>query len=155
MRLRVLVVSLLLLILVSLPYLFAIQAGGNEYVFGGFLFNIYDGNSYLAKMQQGWQGDTTFTLPYTAEPGEGSYLFLFYIFLGHLARWLGWPVILLFHMARLASTVLLLISIYLFLNSNLPDRRALGFTFALIVLGSGLGWLAANSWLIYVRFLGC
>lgn len=68
---------------VSLPYAWALAAGGDTHVFGGFLLNPIDGNSYLAKMMQGWSGAVTFTLPYTAEPGEGVILFVFYLFLGH------------------------------------------------------------------------
>ena len=63
----------------TLPYLLAAGAGGDEYVFGGFLLNPIDGHSYLAKMYQGWMGNWAFTLPYTAQEGDGSLLFIFYI----------------------------------------------------------------------------
>ena len=67
----------------------AVIAGGDTHVFGGFLLNPLDGNSYLAKMQQGASGSWRFTLPFTPEPGEGAYLFLFYLALGHLCRLTG------------------------------------------------------------------
>jgi hypothetical protein len=90
--------------MITLPYLYAAQAGGDEYVFGGFLLNPIDGNSYLAKMYEGWRGDVKFTLPYTTEVSEGGYLFLFYIGLGHLARMIDVPRILVFHAARIISS---------------------------------------------------
>jgi hypothetical protein len=142
MRARLLAVSLLLILAVSLPYFLAARAEG-EYVFGGLLLNPLDGNSYFAKMQQGWRGETQFTLPFTAEPGEGVYLFVFYLFLGHLARWLGLSVMMMFHLARLFGVIVLLLALYLFLQSSLPDKRTVGFSFTLAILGSGLGWIAA------------
>jgi hypothetical protein len=82
---------IIFLVLCTLPYVEAERVSGPETVFGGFFLNPIDGNTYLAKMRQGWDGAWQFRLPYTAEPGEGSYLFIFYLFLGHAARWLGIP----------------------------------------------------------------
>ena len=74
---------------IVLPFVIAALVGGPQRVFVGFLFNPIDGATYLAKMYEGLMGQWRFTLPYTAEPGQGAYLFLFYLFLGHLARWTG------------------------------------------------------------------
>ena len=70
-----------------------------------FLYNPQDGNSYLAKMYQGWEGNWRFVLPYTAEAGEGAYLFLFYILLGHIARVCGLSPILIFHLVRVLCSI--------------------------------------------------
>ena len=67
------------ILLISLPFVYAFQSGNAESIFGGFLINPIDGHSYLAKMQQGYQGEWRFVLPFTAEPGQGAYLFLFYL----------------------------------------------------------------------------
>ena len=135
-------VALLFLALITLPYIFAAQAGGADYVFGGFLINPYDGNSYLAKMYEGWRGEWRFTLPYTAQPGKGAYLFIFYILLGHLARLVGLPLALVFHFARLAGALALLWALYRFLKVVFPEERERNLAFVLAALGSGLGWLA-------------
>jgi hypothetical protein len=138
---------LLLLALVALPYLYAARAAGPDYVFGGFLLNPIDGNSYLAKMYQGWRGDWTFSLPYTAGPGEGGFVFLYYLFLGHLARLLNLPLIWTFHVARLIGAGLMALALYQFLIRPLggaaaPDRPSrTGALFALALFGAGLGWL--------------
>ena len=52
--------GLLFVALISASYLWAYQSSGNEYEFGGFLLNPIDGNSYLAKMYQGWLGNWRF-----------------------------------------------------------------------------------------------
>lgn len=135
------VASALLLLVISLPYLWAAQSGSDDYVFGGFLLNPLDGNTYLAKMHQGWEGSWTFTLPYTANPGEGVYLFLYYIFLGHIARMVGSSLILTFHAARLIGVVVLLLVLWRFYAATMPSPGSQQLAFCLAVFGSGLGWL--------------
>ncbi len=129
------------LLLAILPYGIAAASAGPGNVFGGFLLNPIDGNSYLAKMYQGWQGSWQFTLPYTAEPGAGSYLFLFYLFLGHVARWSGLSLIFIFHAARILAGGFLLFSLERFFRSQIEDERVAWLAFVLSGLGLGLGWL--------------
>jgi hypothetical protein len=130
------------LVLTMLPYLIAARMGGPGYVFSGFLLNPLDGFSYLAKMYQGWSGSWTFRLPFSADPGQGSYLFLFYLFLGHVARWVHLPLIWTFHLARTLSITALVFALAYFFQRLLPDGRQAWLAFTLAALGSGLGWLA-------------
>jgi hypothetical protein len=139
----ILLVCLLFLLMISLPYLAAERAGGDDYVFAGLLQNPVDGNSYLAKMYQGWQGEWRFTLPYTDQPGEGTYLFLFYLFLGHLARISGLSIVLVFHLARIASAAFMLLALWRFFGATFSSEGMRRLAFAIAGLGSGLGWLAA------------
>jgi hypothetical protein len=136
-----LVIIVIVLVAVSAPYLYASRMGGETYVFGGFLINPLDGNSYLAKMYQGWQGDWRYQLAFTLEPGEGAYLFLFYLFLGHLARWLNAPLLLVFHLVRLLGALTLLIVLWRFCISLFLETRTRRWAYALAALGSGVGWL--------------
>ena len=136
------IIIIMLLFAVSFPYIFAAHSGGSGQVFGGFLLNPLDGNSYLAKMYEGWRGEWLFSLPYTAERGNGSFLFIYYLALGHAARWFGLPLILTFHLARLLAAALLLLALYRFYQAVLPESRQVKLAFALGAMGSGLGWLA-------------
>lgn len=136
------IVLSLTLALTILPYVYATTTARSGSVFGGFLLNPVDGNSYLAKMREGWDGAWKFTLPYTANPGEGGYLFLFYIFLGHLSNWINIPLIWTFHIARVAASVFLAITIYVFCQKTFAESRVWAErSFLWIALGSGLGWL--------------
>jgi len=130
------------LALTVLPYCIAALTAGQDFVFGGFLFNPLDGNSYLAKMRQGWEGSWQFHLPFSVEQGEGSYLFLFYLFLGHAARFTGIPLPWMFHLSRVAATILLCFSLSRFIAQAVqePSRRI--WVLILAVFGGGLGWLA-------------
>lgn len=146
--------SVLVLLLITLPYGFAALQSDSSAMFGGFIVNQFDGYSYLAKMRQGWQGSWTFTLPFTPDPGAGTYLFLFYLFLGHLARWTGLGLICVFHIARALAALALVWSISLFFRETIfPGQpRAARLSTLLAVLGSGLGWIAALAGLFTSDF---
>ena len=134
--------SLLFIGIVSLPYVYAYTSGGEDFVFGGFLINPIDGNSYLAKMRQGWNGSWQFTLPYTAEAGEGRFLFLFYLALGHIARLTQIPLVLAFHLARLVGVIALLWALFQFCKGFFSEHSWRLLAFAWTAFGSGMGWLA-------------
>lgn len=129
------------LALLAAPYLLAAGAQPEGSVFSGFLLNPVDGFSYLAKMRQGAEGSWLFRLPYAADPGEGAALFLYYLGLGHLQRVLGWPPLVVYHVARLTSAAAMFVCAWVFLKATVPSARARGWSYALILVGSGLGWL--------------
>lgn len=139
----VLIWAFVIVAVTCLPYLYAWQAAPEGLVFGGLLTNPLDGNSYLAKMRQGFQGEWRFHLPFTPEPHDGAFIFTYYLALGHLTRLLGLSLPLVYHLARAVNGLLLLLIVYWFfahLERGLWTRRA---AFLLAALSSGLGWLAA------------
>lgn len=134
---------LLFLALQVLPLVAAYAATSPGQVFGGFLLNPYDSNSYLAKMRQGFEGAWQFRLPYTAEPGEPTALNVYYLLLGHISRWGGVPLLAMFHIARLGGALVLCIALYRFIAAFFAESEPRLLVFGLSLLGSGLGWLAA------------
>src|SRR5579859_848232 len=133
--------SLVIVAAAGLPYLLAYRVPA-DHVFMGVLVNPADGNSYFAKMREGWRGDWLFTLPYTAQPGAGALIFTYYLFLGHLARWTGASLDLVFALARAAGGLALLLTAYAYIARFIPARRWRMAAWLLFSLGSGLGWLA-------------
>ena len=133
------------LLAVTLPYLLAYQRVGENFQFAGFLLNPIDGYSYLAKMHQGWQGEWLFTLPFTVEAGDGGYLFLFYLGLGHLARIFTLSNQLVFHLARITSAALMVASLWYFFGRVFGDEWTRRLAYSLALFGSGLGWLASSA----------
>ncbi len=81
---RVMLFAALVMLVTTIPYLVGWLSQGDDWEFGGFLFGVDDGYSYLAKMRIGARGDWLFTLRYTSEPHDGALLFLPYILLGKL-----------------------------------------------------------------------
>ena len=132
----------ILVVAASLPYLIAWAAAPGDLVYTGFLSNPEDGQTYLAKMRQGWEGAWRFTLPYTPEPHRGEFLITAYLALGRLARWTGLPLIVVFHLARAVAGFLLLLAVYDAAACFFSDRAQRRFAFTLTALGSGFGWLA-------------
>jgi hypothetical protein len=130
------------LIVTVLPYLLAARMAEPQGVFGGFLINPIDGFSYLAKMRQGYQGSWLLQLPYAAEPGQGTFIYAYHLFLGHVARWLGAPLLVVYHAARALAALAMYLIAFAFFRHVLPDRRTTWAAFLLTLFGSGLGWLA-------------
>jgi hypothetical protein len=135
------VVTLVLMFASTLPYLIAWATAPEGTHFTGLLFNPQDGNSYIAKMRQGLNGSWLFRLPYTSEPQTGAPVYLFYLFLGHVARWTDLPLILVYHVVRMLGGAAMLAMVYALsthITEDIHERRAM---FLLTALGAGLGWL--------------
>jgi hypothetical protein len=135
--------SLVLAALTSLPYVVGMSASTPDRQFGGLVYNVLDCNSYIAKMRQGARGEWLFTLPYTSEQHRGAFVYPFYLILGKLAALSGLSPVLVYHVARLASIPLLLVSVYAFLARITPWKAIRRIAFLLIAFSSGLGWLFA------------
>ena len=139
---QIILTGVILLIIISLPYIVAAKSTGNTSQFGGFLLNPIDGNSYLAKMNEGYSGEWLFTLPFTPGHENGAFLFEFYLFLGHAARWMSIPILTMFHLARIVSTAIFFVALAYFLRNTikLSDKKLFqAVMFA--CFGSGAGWL--------------
>ncbi len=149
--LQALLVALILvavtLIPVALGYAFA--RPGTEFM--GMLMNPEDSNSYLAKMQQGYEGGWLYSIPFTTEAHAPAFLGGFYLLLGHAARFLNLSVVQMWHLARVASAVLMFMAVYGFIRHFSPDPLTRWIAYALALTGSGLGWLlfalGQNYWL--------
>jgi hypothetical protein len=130
----------LFLLIISIPYLISDFYTPKDYHFNGFLVNPIDGHSYLAKMQEGRNGEWLFKLPYSNIQGNGVFLFTYYILLGHIAGILSLPNIIIFHAARVINGTLLFFILIRFIEDySKPDD--LFYTLALLIFGSGLGWI--------------
>jgi len=137
------IVTLIFLLVITVPFIISGLASRYEYRFGGFLLNPMDGNSYLAKMQQGWGESWKFDFLYSPTPSVGAYIFLFYLFLGHLARWFSIQPIYIFHIVRVLAAFLLLIELWKWLETLFPDdSKSVQLAFIWCCFGTGLGWVA-------------
>jgi len=153
--LKAVALGTLVSIITLVPYGLAISLAKPEGVFGGFLVNPIDGFSYLAKMRQGYEGQWLFHLPYTVESGEGAFIFLFYIFLGHLSRWTGIPSIVLYHLVRFLGSVFMFSMAFVFVSQFFKTKILRWGAYGIILLGGGLGWigvpfglLASDLWIV-------
>jgi hypothetical protein len=125
----------------SVPYLLGYLSATPDTEFGGFVVDLDDSFSYLAKMQQGvWDG-WRYRIPFTTEEHPGAYLYTFYIALGKLSASLRLSLVLTYQLARLVAGLAMLISAYLFISAFLETREARLTAYLLVCFSSGLGWL--------------
>jgi hypothetical protein len=126
-----------------LPYLLAWWLAPADTQYTGLLINHYDGASYYAKMQQGFRGDWLFHLAFTPEPHDGTFIFVFYLALGHVARWTHLPIPIVYHTARAAAGLFLLLVAHRFITHFFERVQVRRATFLLLGFSAGLGWLLA------------
>jgi hypothetical protein len=135
------IMSAIVLIAITLPFIYASLAAGDSHRFAGFLINSVDGLSYLAKMYQGGEGSWRYQMAFTSQPGEGVFIHLFYLTLGHIARATNLPPLGVYHATRVILAVILLGMLWKLYGTMLPSVRHQRLAFSLAALGSGLGWL--------------
>lgn len=136
-----LLMGLVLAAVTALPYLYAYAAQPQGHVFMGFFYLGDDANTYLAKMRQGWEGAWAWQNRYTTESSPAAYLFMFWIVLGHLAAITNLPLIVVFHLARVAAAFALAAAAWLFIRHFIQDRSARRFAFFFCAIGLGMGYV--------------
>jgi hypothetical protein len=137
------VVSLVILLLVEIPYRLAYAQETRGVVFTGMLWTPHDVLQYLAAMREGAASPSWLVHDHlTGEPHEPAFMYPFYVGLGKLAGLFGVDPQLAFHASGVAARAGLGVTIYLLCATVYPtvDRRRLAFV--LVVFSSGFGfWL--------------
>lgn len=128
----------------ALPLLAAWWDQPTGTLFTGFLSDRdQDAWSYIAKMHQGYDGAWLYRNRYSDEPHTGAAgVFLYYLTLGHVARWTGLSLIGVYHLARLIGTALFVDGLWRFVCRLWPTSRRRHLTMALVLFAGGLGWLS-------------
>ena len=121
-------VSVLLVGLTAVPILLGYSQTPPNRVYTGLVMNPEDSQSYLAKMRQGAAGAWSYTVPFTPEPHEPVFVGMFYLVLGHGARWLGWEITAVYHLAQLFFAFLLFLTTAWFITLFFPKEMGRGRT---------------------------
>jgi hypothetical protein len=145
-RLKVIAVALAAVGLSLAPYIVGWITQTETQVFGGFLLDLDDSNSYLAVMQQGMRGEWCFISLYSPEPQHGVWMYTFYMLLGHLVRLTRLSPLAVYHGARVVCGLLLLVVVYRFACFFLYRRAVCWTAFLLVALSSGVGWFSEIFW---------
>jgi hypothetical protein len=123
----------------AIPYLYGYAVQPSGHVFVGFFYLWDDATTYLAKMREGWEGSWAWQNRYTTETSTTAYLFLFWIFLGHVAAVTHLPLIVVFHLARVAAAFGLMAAGWLFITHFVAGPTARRFALFFLAFGLGLG----------------
>lgn len=134
--------SVVLVIFTSIPYILGYFTHGDTWQFTGFVFGVEDGNSYIAKMLLGSQGDWLFRTPYTSLPQSGVVAFLPYLILGKLAAGVAIheQMVALFHLFRVFATPVAVYATYHFVSIFVDSIWWRRWVTILGTAGGGLGW---------------
>src|SRR5258708_7533539 len=92
-------------------------------------------------MGQGWEGSWAWENRYTTETSPTASLFMFWIVLGHLAALLTLPLIVAFHLARIAAAFALMAAAWFMICHFIEDQTARRFAFYFMALGLGMGYV--------------
>jgi hypothetical protein len=130
-----------LVTLTLIPYALAVLFTNNDWTFMGILANPQDGATYFAKIREGMGGAWLYELQHTPSEHEPAGFFLFYLFLGHIARVFGFSPFIIFHLARIAASFFMFTALYRLGAHVWQRQRPRRLFFLLSSVGSGLGWL--------------
>jgi hypothetical protein len=134
-----LVLGLVLAVTTAIPYLYAYAVQPSGHVFVGFFYLWDDATTYLAKMREGWEGSWAWQNRYTTESSSTAYLFMFWILLGHFAAVTGLPLIVVFHLARVAGAIALMAGAWYFITHFVEEAAPRRFALFFVAFGLGLG----------------
>jgi hypothetical protein len=133
--------GVVLAVVTAIPYVYAYAVQSPGHVFMGFFYLGDDANTYLAKMRQGLEGHWSWHNRYTTESSPTAYLFMFWIFLGHIAGLTHLSLLVVFHLARIAAAFALMAGAWLFISHFIQDRSARRFAFYFCAVGLGMGYV--------------
>lgn len=133
--------TLLLILLLAIPYWLAYTRTPFGQTFTGTLMNPEDSQTYLAKIWQGYNGRFLYTIPFTPEPHQPAFVGVFYVWLGQAARVAGMSVTAVWHTSRIIAQAILSLTTFWFVAQFTSGRIQRWTACLLALFGSGLGWM--------------
>lgn len=135
------IIAILILAFSSIPYWVANSAETDEILFRGAYFDEMDYGVHLSMMQAGRMGNWTYEMRFTTEEHNPAFLRLFYIFLGHISKWINLSVETTYHVARWLFGFIALYSIQQLCIRVFEEKKIAWAAFLLAVIGGGAGWI--------------
>lgn len=147
--------ALIILILNSPLLLQAVGLSAGDYL-GKVIAGDGDYPTYLAKMRIGYNGGWQYVNRYTTEPHQPSYIFLFYILLGHLARVFELDLHFVYHAARFILASIALQVLLAFIKEHYREKDyTLVFFLAVFLSGTYFPEIdGAPQYHIYTGIMG-
>ncbi|MFN8376506.1 MAG: hypothetical protein U0694_27005 [Anaerolineae bacterium] len=133
-----------LVLLAFMPFLWAAlsnTAQSNWQFMGMIGVNYRDGATYLAKMLQGMEGSLLIRFLHTPEPHNPFFLVPIYPVLGQASRLTGLPIIVMYHIARVGTSLFMYLAIYQLGATIWMRVRTRRIFFMIASVGAGFGWV--------------
>lgn len=125
----------------SIPYFLGQSTETDILLFRGTYADTADYAVHTSMMQAGRLGEWGYQMRFTTEEHTPAFIRLFYIFLGHISRWLNFDVETMFQIARWFFGFVALWSLKLLFQKLFKNTSLDYFPFFLAIFGGGIGWL--------------
>jgi hypothetical protein len=137
-------VSGILLLAAFVPLIWAGLAThpGNDWLYVGVIHDYVDSATYLARMAQGAQGQVLTVILHSPEPQSATFQHILYAILGSTADLLALPTIATFHLARIAASLFMYMSLYQLASTIWTKVRTRRLFFVIVNVSAGFGWIA-------------
>lgn len=135
----VLGVTLLVLVLTNLPYLYGYWSTPEDKQFMGLIFNVPDHAQYFSWYRD-FETANFVSNRMTPEPSQPLFFNLLWWILARLGFYTGLSYVHMFTLLRLVATIAFLFMVYYFCAYMLSDIWERKVAFLLITFASGLGW---------------
>lgn len=133
-------VSLVILIVTTLPYVYGELSSPPDKKFMGFMHNVPDHGQYLSWFR-GFQHSLLVDNHLTPEPNAPIFFNLLWWTLARMARYTGLGYAILYQILRWVAGSLFLGIVWFFLSLFLEHRLQRVVAFLLVAVASGLGWV--------------
>ena len=134
------IVIVVVLVITSLPYLFAYASAPDDRRFMGVMFNIPDHFQYFSWMRES-RDHVLVSNQLTPEYSAPLLFNLLWWTLGRIEALTGLNYALLFQITRLLAGAFVIAAIYWFCGLVFEDRRKRLTALLIAVLGTGIGWV--------------
>jgi len=128
-------------VLTTIPYLVANLRTPPGHIFTGVLTAYDDTFTYFAWIRQSADGHLLLRDLFTSEPQPGEFFLPLWNIIGFASRLTGASVVVMFHIARLAAGLVLLIAARAVAETVMKSRTRVRYTLWLYAMSGGLGWL--------------
>lgn len=129
-----------ILLLASFPQICGWLMTPEGFEYGGLLKNNGDALGYYSKMRQGFEGRWLYTDRFATEQHRPVLLFVFYLFLGHVARWTGLSIFVVYQIARVGCGAALLAAVDGLLRAMRLGGAARLLAFLFAFTAAGFAW---------------
>jgi hypothetical protein len=136
----VLMIITIVLVLTSIPYLYAYLSAPPEKQFMGIMLDVPDHGQYFSWMRE-LSTSALASNKLTSEPNDPVFFNLLWWGLGHLKRWFGLTLDLTFQLFRNVAGIFFLATGYLVIARFLEEVEQRRTAFLVFTFGSGFGWV--------------
>ena len=136
----VVIVILSVLLVTSLPYLYAYLSSPPDKQFMGIMLDVPDHGQYFSWMRE-LSNSAFASNMLTSEPNKPVFFNLLWWGLGHMQRWFGLSLDVTYQLFRLSSGFLFLVSGYWIIAYFIDEVRQRRTAYLIFTFGSGFGWV--------------